>query len=154
MGGIVVRLVPTGAVIDTVGHETVVDLRSVADVWKETSMSGSAIEVNDTLDVNGNRTGDAFVARYAWVNIGHLDGVIRSVDGNEVVLLAYQRSSDASRELRVALSHFLEVERVSPGATGAGSRADLTVGRVVGMVLYRPRDGLPRATRIWLSLGP
>jgi hypothetical protein len=156
LGGIVVRLVPTGVVIDVVGRETEVDLRSVIDVWKETSVPASAIELNDELSLNGLRAGDGFVARYVWVNIGRLDGVIRSVDGNDIVLLASVRSGKAdfaTREVRVRLSTHLDVVRLAPGGMVPGSRTDLTVGREVGMVLYRPQSGLPRATRIWVSLG-
>jgi hypothetical protein len=155
LGGIVVRLVPTGVVIDVVGRETEVDLRSVIDVWKETSVPASAIELNDELSLNGVRAGDGFVARYVWVNIGRLDGVIRSVDGGDIVVLASVRSGKgfATREVRVRLSTHLDVVRPAPGAMVPGSRADLAVGREVGMVLYRPQSGLPRATRIWVSLG-
>jgi hypothetical protein len=155
LGGIVVRVVPTGVVIDVGGRETEVDLRSVIDVWKETSVPASAIELNDELSLNGF-AGDGFVARYVWVNIGRLDGVIRSVDGRDIVVLASVRSGKenfATREVRVRLSTYLDVVRPAPGGMVPGSRADLAVGREVGMVLYRPQSDLPRATRIWVSLG-
>ncbi len=141
---------PTGVIIESVGEQQEVDLRSVLDVWKETSVPAAAIELGDQLDVNGTAGQVAFVARYVWVNIGRLDGVIRSIDATGMVI-AYQRAGDVPRERRVELSPYLEIVQLGPGTMTGATRADLMVGRSVGMVLYRPHDGVPRATRIWLS---
>lgn len=151
--GVVVRWIPGGVLIESVGREIEVDLSSVIDVWKETSVPASAIEVGDHLDVNGTAASNRFFARYIWANIGRLDGVIQSFDGS-VMVFAYQRPGVGPREVRVELSPSLEIVRLTQGTTLPGDRADLSVGRSVGMVLYRPRDALPRATRIWLSLDP
>ncbi len=83
MSGVVVRRVPTGVVINlgvapispSGDREIEVDLTSVIDVWKETSVPPSAIEVSDDLMINGTQGANRFVARYAWVNIGRRDGV-------------------------------------------------------------------------------
>ncbi|MGH2378374.1 MAG: WD40 repeat domain-containing protein [Candidatus Limnocylindria bacterium] len=136
-------------VLESVGQETEVDLSSVIDVWKETSVPASAIEVGDRLFVNGTRGPSAFVARYVHANIGRLDGVVISVDGDEMVIgiLRY----NAPIERRVKLSAHVEIVHLEGGGQLPAGRADLTPGREVGMVLYSPRDALPRATRIWLS---
>ncbi len=146
-GGTVVRRSSIGVVIESVERTEAIDLRSVIDVWRETSVPADAIEVGDWLSVNGTRsTGGPFVARYVWANIGRLDGVIRSIDGAGMTV-ACQRAGGLPSEARVDFSAYLEV--VTPTLAPA-SRADLEVGVVVGMVLYRPRGGIPRATRIWL----
>lgn len=147
--GLVVRRTPTSVVLESVGQETEVDLGSVIDVWKETSVPASAIEVGDRLFVNGTRGASAFVARYVWANIGRLDGVVISVDGDEMVIgiLRYH----APIERRVELSAHVEIVHLAPGGQLPGGRADLSPGREVGMVLYSPREALPRATRIWFS---
>jgi len=147
--GVVVRRTPTSVVLEAVGQETEVDLSSVIDVWKEISVPASAIEVGDHLFVNGTRGPSAFVARYVYANIGRLDGVVISVDGDEMVIgiLRY----DAPTERRVKLSAHVEIVNLVGGSQLPAGRADLSPGREVGMVLYSPRDALPRATRIWLS---
>lgn len=153
-GGTVVRRTPIGVLIQSVDIHSVdrseeIDLRSVIDVWRDTSVPADAIEIGDELSVNGTRSLGAFVARYVWANIGRLDGVIRSIDSVGMTV-AYQRAGSAPGDARVEFSEYLEV--VPPGSTSiaSASRADLRVGLVVGMVLYRPREGIPRATRIWL----
>ncbi len=149
-----VRRVPAGVVISAAGDEVDVDLSSVIDVWKETSVPASAIEVGDDLTANGTQGSTKFFARYAWVNIGRLDGVIRSFDGTEMIVAYQRRGADVPREVRVQLSPHVEIVRIAQGQIVPGDRPDLTVGRSVGMVMYRPRDALPRATRIWLWPGP
>lgn len=148
-GGIVVRRTPTGVVLESVGEETEVDLSSVIDVWKETSVPASAIEVGDRLFVNGTRGPSAFVARYVYANIGRLDGVVISLGGDEMVIGILR--SNAPIERRVELSAYVEIVNLVRGRELPGGRADLSPGREVGMVLYSPRNALPRATRIWLS---
>jgi hypothetical protein len=148
--GSVVRRTPTGVVLNSAGTEIDVDLRSVVDVWRETSVPASAIEIGDDLFVNGTRGASSFVARYAWANIGRLDGMIRAFDGREM-LIAYQRAGAASTEMRVELSRYVGIVELGPGGERPADRADLTLGRSVGMVIYRSREmPIPRATRIWL----
>ncbi|HEX9436418.1 MAG TPA: hypothetical protein VGA16_04570 [Candidatus Limnocylindria bacterium] len=147
--GVVIRRTPTSVVLESVGKETEVDLSSVIDVWKETSVPASAIEIGDRLDVNGTQGPSAFVARYVYANIGRLDGVVISVDGDQMLIgiLRY----DAPIERRVKLSAHVEIVNLVGGGQLPAGRADLAPGREVGMVLYSPRDALPRATRIWVS---
>lgn len=151
--GTVISRSPTGMIIASVGTQQEVDLRSVADVWKETSVPAAAIELGDQVDVNGTGGQAVFVARYVWVNIGRLDGVIRAIETTGMTV-ATQRPGDVPRERRVDFSAYLEVVKAGPNAITPATRADLAVGLSVGMVLYRPPGGIPRATRIWLSGGP
>ena len=118
-------------------------------MWRETSVPASAIEVGDRLFVNGTQGPSVFVARYVSANIGRLDGVVISVDGDEMVIGLLRFG--APTESRVELSSHVEIVHLVPGGEVPGGRADLSPGREVGMVLYSPRDALPRATRIWLS---
>src|SRR2546422_2418426 len=60
--GRVVRRTTIGVVVESVGTETEVDLRSVVNVWRETSVPLTAIEIGDDLVVNGTRGPSAFVA--------------------------------------------------------------------------------------------
>src|SRR5712692_8192378 len=46
-GGTVVRRTAIGVVLSSVGTETEIDLRSVVDVWRETSVPAGAIEIGD-----------------------------------------------------------------------------------------------------------
>src|SRR5882762_6872469 len=51
--GRVVRLIPGGAVVDSAGRQVEVSFTSVVDVWRETSVPATAIEVGDDVFVNG-----------------------------------------------------------------------------------------------------
>jgi hypothetical protein len=147
VGGRVVRLVPGGIVIETEGREVDVKLESVVDVWKETFVPASALEVGDDVFANGT-AGVPFVARHVDANIGRLDGVVRAIDATGLDLDVQLRWAGAPSVLtRVDFSPYIEY-----GAPAAGvrlTRADLVVGRTIGAVVYRPRVGPLRATRIW-----
>lgn len=151
--GTVVRRSAVGVVLDQAGTEIDVDLRSVVDVWRETSVAASAIEIGDDLMVNGTHGPTAFIARYVYANIGRLDGEIRAFDGHEL-LLATHRAGVARGEVRVELSRYVEIVDLGPAGQRPAGPADLALGREVGMVTYRPRGGVRRAARIWLSPAP
>ena len=145
LSGRVVRLVPSGVVIEAEGREVEVNLGLVVDVWKETSVPASALEVGDDLFVNGTG-GSPFVARYVYANIGRIDGVIRAIDATGMDVEVLSRTTSLHVE-RIDFSAYVEF-----GAPAAGlkvTRADLVVGRTIGAVVYRPRVGPLRATRIW-----
>lgn len=143
LGGWVIRLVPNGVVIETEGREIEVNLGTVIDVWKETSVPASALEVGDRLFINGTG-GSPFVARHVWANIAQIDGVIRAIDHTGMDL----EVRPSGQVWRVDLSQFIEF------GTADGSRqmtrADLVIGREVGLVVYRPSAGPLRATRVWM----
>lgn len=144
LSGRVVRLDPNGVVIETAGREAEISLTSVIDVWKETSVPAGALEVGDDLFVNGVG-GPPFAARYVYANIGRVDGVIRAIDQTGMLV---------DVQLRVgAVPTWIDFSRyVEYGAPAANirlTRADLVVGRTIGAVVYRPRLGPLRATRIW-----
>jgi hypothetical protein len=113
----------------------------------------SAIEIGDELMVNGTRGPSSFVARYAYANIGRLDGVIRSFDGRQM-LIAFSGTNQGSGETRVELSRYVEMVQLAPSGERPGDKADLIPGRIVGMVIYGPPGTTPRATRIWYKPGP
>jgi hypothetical protein len=115
-----------------------------------TSVAASTIELGDDLFVNGTRRPTTFAARYVYANIGRIDGVILSFDGREMVLGRQLRGS-APQPTRVALSTYVEIIRFDQGADRPAGLTDLVAGRRVGMVVYRPHDGLARATRIWIE---
>jgi hypothetical protein len=147
VSGTVVRQTATGIVLRSLDQEIEVDVSSVTDVWKETSVAASAIDIGDEVWVNGTQGLTAFVARYIWVNIGRIDGVVISFNGREMALGMLR--GERPVEMRVELSAYVEIVRLGRSGQALGDRWDLTPGRQVGMVTYHPHEGLPRATRIW-----
>lgn len=145
LSGRVIRLVPNGVVIEAAGREAEIRLTSVVDVWKETSVPASALEVGDDLFVSGVG-GSPFVAVHVYANIGRIDGVIRAIDQTGMVIDVQLRGG-APALTRIDLSPY--VEYVAAGANPVLTRADLVVGRTIGAVVYRPHLGPLRATRIW-----
>jgi hypothetical protein len=146
MSGRVVRLTPGGLVVDSAGHELDVDLRRVVDVWKETSVPASAIDIGDDLFINGT-PGSPFVAKYVWANIGRIDGVIQTIDATGMLVDVHLRWGGSVLQ-RIDFSPYIEY-----GAPVAGvrvTRADLVVGRAIGVVIYGRLGGPVRATRVWL----
>ena len=145
LSGRVVRLIPSGLVINSADHEVEMDLKLVVDVWKETSVPASALEVGDDLFING--TADSpFVARYVWANIGRIDGVIREIDATGMLIDARLRSGGSVPQ-RIDFSPYIEYG--APAANLHVTRADLVVGRTIGAVIYGRPGGPVRATRIW-----
>jgi hypothetical protein len=146
--GRVVRRTPSGVVIESVERIVELDLTQVVGVWRETYVSAGAIEVGDDLFVNGTE-GSPFIAKYVWANIGRMDGVIESIDATGMVLGVSRHDSKGGLGPRTAVRVDLSphIEYGAPGHPIA--RADLAVGRTVGLVVYRPRTGPARATRVW-----
>lgn len=145
IGGRVVRVAPTGVMVESEGRETAVDLALVLDVWKETSVPATALEVGDDLFVTGT-AGSPFVARYVWANIDRINGVIREIDATGMVLEAHIRSGSTVLK-RIDFSAYVEYG-ASDGSVKT-TRADLVIGRSIGAVLYQPRSATARATRVW-----
>ena len=141
--GRVIARTAIGVVIESVERREEIDLRSVLEVWRETPVPATAIEIDDDLSVSGSRGPAVFGARYVWANIGRMDGVIRAIDATGVTV-SYLRPGSTHNERRIELSPYLEI--VSPATL-----SDLVVGASIGMVLYRARAGASRATRIWIG---
>src|SRR5438309_1554048 len=143
VGGRVIRLIPGGVVVDSAGRQIEVSLSGIVDVWKETSVAASAIEVGDDLYINGT-DGSPFVAKHIWANIGRIDGIIREIDATGM-LVDIQLRQGGSVLKRIDFSPYLEY-----GAAGIKlTRSDLVVGRVIGAVIYGRPGGPLRATRVW-----
>lgn len=137
------QLIPNGVVVESEGQRIEIDLRDVAEVWKETLVAPGALELGDRLYVNGT-AGVPFKARYVWANIAQLDGVVRAVDATGIDLELRPHGVIE----RIEFSQYVQFGSADGSVRFA--RSDLVVGRQVGLVVYRPRDGLPaRATRIW-----
>lgn len=68
LSGRVVRLVPGGMVLDAAGRQIEVSFSGIVDVWRETSVATSEIEVGDSVFINNG---------HVPANIGRVDGVIR-----------------------------------------------------------------------------
>ncbi len=145
LSGRVVRLTPGGLVVDSAGQEVDVDLRLVVDVWKETSVPASAIEVGDELFINGT-AGSPFVAKYVSANVGRIDGVIRETDPTGMLIEVRLRWGGSVLQ-RIDFSPYIEYG--APAANLHVTRADLVVGRAIGAVVYGRSAGPLRATRIW-----
>jgi len=144
VSGRVVRLIPGGAVVDSAGRQVEVSFTKVVDVWRETSVPATAIEVGDDLFVNG-ADGSPFVARYISANIGRIDGVIRELDARGMLVDVHLRSGGTT-ERRIDFSAYLEFGY--PGGPKV-TPTDLAVGREIGMVIYGHAGDALRATRIW-----
>jgi hypothetical protein len=141
----VVRLVPSGFVLDSAGRQVEVRVGPTAEVWKETIVPATDIELGDDVMVNG-AAGTPFVAPYVWANIGRIDGVIRNVDATGMLVEVSQRSGGVVVK-RVDFSRY--VEYGSPDRNSTLTRADLVVGRMISAVVYAQRGGPLLATRIW-----
>jgi len=142
--GRVVRLTAGGAVLSSAGQQIEVSFSRIIDVWRETSVAPTAIEVGDDLFVSGTN-GSPFVAAYIWANIGRIDGIIREID-DLGMLVEVQPRSGGTKMQRIDFSPYIEY-----GYNGGPklSRADLVVGRTIGAVIYGRPGGPLRATRIW-----
>src|SRR3989442_11995119 len=75
--GRVVRLIPGGMVVDSAGREVEVSFSDIVDVWKETSVAASAIEVGDVLFIGGG---------HVWAKGGCIGGVILPVVANGLLV--------------------------------------------------------------------
>lgn len=143
LSGRVVQVIPGGVIIDSAGRQVEVSLSQATEIWKETSVLSSAIEVGDDLSINGTQ-GTPFEAQYVWANIGRIDGVIKQIGNADMLIEVSVRSGGTTLE-RAEFSPYIAF-----GAGGAKmTRADLYVGRAVSAVVYRPRGGTLRITRIW-----
>jgi hypothetical protein len=134
--GRVVRLIPGGMVLDSAGRQVQVRFSTIADVWKETIVPASALEVGDDLFIYGG---------HVSANIGRIDGVIRAVDPTGMVV-DLQIRSGGSVTRRIDFSPYIDY-----GYAGGASvtRDDLVAGRAIGAVIYGRAGGPLRATRIW-----
>jgi hypothetical protein len=144
VSGRIVRLIPSGAVVDSAGRQVEVSFARVVDVWRETSVPATAIEVGDDVFVNG-ADGSPFVARYISANIGRIDGVIRELDASGMLVDVHLRSGGTTLR-RIDFSAYLEFGY--PGGPKV-TPTDLAVGREIGMVIYGHAGDPLRATRIW-----
>ena len=136
--GRVVRLIPGGMVVDSGGREVEVSFSDIVDVWKETSVAASAIEVGDVLFIGGG---------HVWANGGRIDGVIQEIDA--MAMLIDVRGPYGPRGLqRIDFSPYIEYGRVDDSVKL--TRADFVVGRAIEAVIYGRAGGPLRATRIWL----
>ena len=143
VSGRVIRLTPGGVVVDSAGRQIEVSLSGIVDVWKETSVAASAIEVGDDLFINGT-DGSPFVAKYISANIGRIDGIIREIDATGMLVDVQLRQGGAVLK-RIDFSPYIEYGAANIKLT----REDLVVGRVIGAVIYGRPGGPLRATRIW-----
>jgi len=125
-------------VVDQAGRQFEVSFSTIVDVWKETSVPASAIEVGDSLFISGG---------HVSANFGRVDGVIREIDAMGMAVEVTGPYGPRGSQ-RIDFSQYIEY-----GAPNAGlntTRADLGVGLMIGAVIYgRPGDTL-RATRIWI----
>jgi hypothetical protein len=144
VSGRVVRLIAGGAVLNSAGQEIEVSFSRVIDVWRETSVAPTAIEVGDDLFVNGTG-GSPFTAAYISANIGRIDGVIREIEDVGMLVEVDLRGGGTTLR-RIDFSPYIEYGY--PGGPRL-TRADLVVGRTIGAVIYGRPGGPPRATRVW-----
>jgi hypothetical protein len=124
-------------VVDSAGHQSEVSFSTIVDVWKETSRAASAIEVGDSLFIDGG---------HVWANGRRIDGIIREIDATGMLIEV--RGPYGPRGLqRIDFSPYIEYGRAD-GSVKV-TRADLVVGREIGAVIYGRAGGPLRATRIW-----
>jgi hypothetical protein len=143
--GTVIRVEAGSVIIRDADQEVIVELSGLRSVWKETEVEASSLEVGDHVDLNGTRSERVFQARYVWANIGRFDGVVQTLVGQrlDLVMLPFQ---PATHVLELELSQYLVL---APSDGASATLADLKPGMTIGGVMYRPRNGMPRATRIW-----
>jgi hypothetical protein len=141
--GTVTRIDPRGLTIRNPDGELEVDLSSVRSVWKETHVSPLELEVGDELFVNGVLSGMTFHALYVDANIGRRDGIIRTIAGAILELVALP---PRALPFQMELSRWVEVVHLDGSAA---TIADLRAGMTIGAVVYRPKNSTVRATKIW-----
>lgn len=142
LSGRVVSIGSSTLLLDSGGVRRDVDLRNVIGVWAETRASIGDIDVGDDVFINGTE-GEPFYARYIWINLSTIKGTIVSLDSTGMTLSLVPSGIPA----RVEFSQFVSFGSVD--GTVHTTRADLVVGRAVGAVVYQPKSGAPRATRVW-----
>lgn len=144
LGGRLVRFLGNSLIVDTVERgEVAVDISSVIEVWRETTVEPSSLQPGDDLMIDGT-PGTPFVALHIYANIGRIDGVVRAIDVTGMTV-EVRAGAGGTRLQRIDFSPFIEY-----GAPGQPlSRADLVVGKQIGAVLYDAPGETPRATRIW-----
>jgi hypothetical protein len=130
--------------VSTVDGELEVLLAGVNSIWKETEIAASEMELGDQIDVNGTRSGRFFDARQVWVNIGRFDGIVRAFDGATLDLVGH---APRANTFQIELSKYVQLIR---GNGVPATVADIRPGIAIGGVMYRPKSGLARATRVWL----
>jgi len=92
--------------------------------------------------------GSARVPRRTISDLGVLDGIVRSVDGQGMFVEVHYRTGG------IAVQRIDFGPHVVFGATSAGittARGDLAPGLAIGMVIQRQPFGPMRATRVWLD---
>jgi hypothetical protein len=124
-------------VVDSAGRQTEVSFSTIVDVWKETSVAASAIEVGDDLFISDG---------HVWVNAGRIDGVIRQIDATGMLIDVSGPYGPRGLQ-RIDFSPYIEYGRVDDNVRL--TRADFVVGREIGAVIYGRPGAALRATRIW-----
>jgi hypothetical protein len=141
--GTVIQVDAHGLRIQNPDEELEVDLTGVRSVWKETDVSPSELEVGDELFLTGVLSGATFQALSVSANIGRRDGIILTIAGGTLELVALPPRAIT---FQMDLSRYVEVVHVDGRPA---SIADLHPGMSVGAVVYRPKNAPVRATRIW-----
>ncbi len=145
LNGRVLRLTPGGLVVDAAGRQIEVSFSAIVDVWKETFVAASALEVGDDLEISGI-DGSPFVARHISANIGRIDGVIGDIDATGM-LIEVNGPYGPRGSQRVDFSPYIEYG--PPDGSVKLTRGDLVIGRAISAVIYGRPGGPLRATRIW-----
>lgn len=142
MSGRVTKATVLSLIVKSEAGEHAVDLSNVVGVWRDTQTSASDIGIGDDVIINGTND-EPFRARYIWINIANIKGTILSVDSAGMTVAI----GSAGVAERIEFSPYVVFG--SADGTVRTTRADLVPGRAVGAIVYRPRAGAPRATRVW-----
>jgi len=144
--GTVIARELAGLVVSYGAGQRAVRVSPATEIWKETDVDYSNVELGDTVHVSGLPLADGSLqAKSIWVNIGRFDGEIQAVLPDRVSILTARHQ----QHWTVEFSPYLEVVHPS-GAPLAGHTSALKAGQRVGGVVVRRRDGTRRATRIWV----
>lgn len=147
--GVVVAASQNGVILRSDAGVRTVLIPPGTAVWKEYDVTGQAIELGDWVDVRGAPQQDGSLqarSGWIWVNIGRVDGTIRTVRPREVVVTTH-----SGHQRSLELSPRLEVIYVKSGASVASGAGALRPGMFVGAVGLRLPDNGFRATRIWIE---
>lgn len=145
VSGRVVRLTSTGLVIESDGRQVEVRLDQAKTIWRESAVAASSLQVGDDVFIAGIAA-TPFVARDVWANIGRIDGIIKALDATGMEVETSLRAG-GTRIQRVDFSPY--VQYGPPDGRAQLTREALMVGRTISAVVYMPRGGPYRATRIW-----
>lgn len=142
--GTVLAATSNGLVIRSSAEQRAIRVDAATVTWNETFVPASSIVIGDVVDVSGTAQADgSLTAKQIWVNIVRFGGTLAAVGS-----YSFELRSPRGQAKTFQVSQHLEV--LGPdGMRQKDGLLALRIGRQVGGVGVRMRQGGVRATRVW-----